>query len=63
MHRLVIFFSISNRIVTDNIVLIKPLLDERKAKIKELGDKWADKPVSPLFRFSPVTGTKWPERL
>ena len=60
MRRLFRLFSLTNKTIRDNIVHLKPLLDERKAKMKELGDKWADKPVSPLFRFSPVTGTECP---
>ena len=42
-------FSLTNKTIRDNIVHLKPLLDERKAKMEELGDKWVDKPVSRFF--------------
>ena len=39
-------FSVGNKVIRNTIPYIKPIVDERKAKMEELGDGWSDKPVS-----------------
>ena len=32
--------------VSQTIPIVKPIIDERKAKMEEYGEEWTDKPVS-----------------
>ena len=46
VDRLIRFKSVGMKTIRGVVPLIKPLIDERKQKMEEFGDEWADKPVS-----------------
>ena len=46
VDRLIRFKSVCIKMIREVVPYIKPLIDERKQKIEEFGDGWADKPVS-----------------
>ena len=47
VNRLIRFKGAGIQTIREVIPYIKPLIDERKQKMQEFGDGWADKPVSP----------------
>lgn len=38
--------SVARKMIREAIPHLKPIVDERKAMMAELGDDWTDKPVS-----------------
>ena len=45
VDRLIRFTSVGIKTIREVVPFIKPLIDERKQKMEELGDGWTDKPV------------------
>ena len=45
--------------VSQTIPIVKPIIDERKAKMEEYGEEWTDKPVSCSKLKCLVYGWPW----
>ena len=46
VDRAIRFMSVARKTIRGAIPHLKPIVDERKKRMEELGDDWADKPVS-----------------
>ena len=46
VDRAIRFMSVARKTIREAIPHLKPIVDERKKRMEELGDDWADKPVS-----------------
>ena len=52
-ERAIRFMSVARKMIREAIPHLKPIVDERKAMMAELGDDWTDKPVSrPVYVIS-----------
>lgn len=46
VDRAIRFVSVSRKAIRETIPHLRPIVDDRKRMMEELGDDWTDKPVS-----------------